>query len=202
MRIFSCRWLVITLVVLGTAIVHSEEIVANLDEKAPTEGVLLSFENGQEAASWGWYRNVSGLREIGQSFTASADGKLKALTLKVHNVRSDFATDLEFTVRMYETQNISQNPGTGRLISTQKGTLRLSKGQEGWYLTFNLAEPVSLQAGGVYTFVLAWDTEAAFNTVSFVTNTGYPEGKRWFSEESGSGSLQAVGRQSLVFYIQ
>jgi len=202
MRIFSCRWIVMVLAVLGTALVHSEEIVANLDEKAPAEGVLLSFENGQDAASWGWYRNTSGLREIGQSFTASSDGKLKSLTLKVHNVRSDFTTDLEFTVRLYETQNISQNPDTGRLMSTQKGTLRLSKGHEGWYLTFELADPAPLREGGVYTFMLAWDTEAAFNTVSFVTNTGYPEGKRWFSEEAGSSNLQAVGRQSLVFYIQ
>jgi len=190
------------LVVLGIAAVQAEEILANLDEKAPTEGVLLSFENGQDAASWGWYRNTSGLREIGQSFTATADGKLKALTLKIHNVRSDFTADLEFTVRLYETQNISQNPDTGRLLSTQKGTLRLSKGHEGWYLAFNLAEPVPLQVGVVYTFVLAWDAPAAFNTVSFVTNTGYPEGKRWFSEDPDSGSLQAIGRQSLVFYVQ
>lgn len=202
MRIFSCQSIVLVIVVLGATLLHSEEVAANLDEKAPTEGVLLSFENGQDAGSWGWYRNTSGLREIGQSFTASSDGKLKSLTLKVHNVRSDFATDLEFTVRLYETQNISQNPDTGRLISTEKGTLRLSKGHEGWYLTLELADPVSLHAGGVYTFVLAWDTDAVFNTVSFVTNTGYPEGKRWFSEESGSSTLQAIGRQSLVFYIQ
>jgi len=170
----------------------------------PASSILYSFDGDDQPGGWGWIGTSSAWRDVGVSFQSPSDSKITAITLKVNMVKIQFVDQAKFSLSIYETRNLGEVPDLSAPIHVGKGEILLNKGDDEYYVRFAFDQPVPVQEGAVYTFLLSWDDAAAYQIVAFRTCLSYEGGRMWYRDgrEGKLKHLTQSDRPGLTFFVE
>jgi hypothetical protein len=167
--------------------------------------VLFSFE-GVPGGSMGWMGagGEGSFRDLGMSFPSPEDGEIRAITVHISGVPKDFLDEAPFTITVFQTQKANMVPQEHEALVTEQGKVRLTGTDVQSYMTFVLDEPVPVEKGASYSFLLAWQETAPYQIVALSLFKPYKDGMLWQRRVPG-GPLRYGGdstKPGLVFYVQ
>lgn len=153
---------------LGTS--QADPVVVSWNVEQATGQIVAGYDP-VTGSGYAWRNNLSGRRDLGQSFLVLTNTMMDAFSLKAAGNIQNGASMAAFTVKVFESSNESS---IGSVLLTQPGTY-LSAAQNpvnpGW-ITFDI-EDLSLTAGKYYTVVLSFDN-AGVNLQEQVFSVGVP----------------------------
>lgn len=207
----SRTWIILALVLTGSALEARAGIVLSSSAAAPTTDIFASYDPGSDsnALTWRWTGNGSDRfgperMEIGQSFLVPTGPGvlLDRITVRVREYGASVA-GANYTLEVWSFTDASDTIGD-TLVSSQSGILPTSAllGAP-QYWTFDL-DDVSLTGGQYYGFILAFDDGPdSGRTVSLVQDfiNGYGQGRSVGRSGNPPSSPINFGHD-LTFYAQ
>ncbi len=155
-------------------------VVSSISTSAPTENIV--FSQPDYTSGLGWFNTDTSRRDVGQSFLATSNFTLEAITYTMGGFFSSTTSTSDYTINIYSTSSLEAAPNTGTLVSSQSGTFTFEDqdGGNDTFLTFDI-EDVSLSSGKYYTIMLVLDDNIAGNSITLKQSSGsvYADGYRW-----------------------
>ncbi len=196
--------LVSLLAAVGFASSVSAAVLVETHSGAPTDDLLFSVSPPVLNQSYSWSRSSEGanLIQFGQSFTASENAKMAALTIRTGMLST---TGAPFVLNIYLLSSVNDGPlQGGEPIYTSTGNLPSAQGPRPGYMTFTLDNPVTLSKEAVYLFTLSYEGDETGGSLGFFRGEGTPEdlsgSKFWYSTNGGASFASSV--VLLDLYIQ
>ncbi len=144
--------------------------VVQYDAALPLENAFLSNSNiGTSGSTFGYTTTAN--RWVGLSFSPGIDTDLGQISLYVSS-RSDALANKEISIQVVSLTSLTATPQLSvpsTILTTERGLLPSSglANTEFAYLTLNLENPVSLEAGGFYGIIIYFVPQDGNNTVGF-----------------------------------
>lgn len=175
------------------------EVHVSTSGSAPTDDLVWSLIPEAPLSNYNW-KAAPERRDTGPSFKAPSSGEFNSITLKLA-FKNDATAGTQFELNVYETGAFNENPTSSAPVSSSFGILPTTL-NIGDYITFTLAESVSMTENKYYSFIFNYaDDVTSGAQLGFVNGAGTTaDSQIWYSDVNGE-NFTRIGNSKMMFYV-